>query len=163
VFERKLRILLANEIFRICQCNITVISSGYQCIGYARALYNVTITGFMAGNIKDFVETNQLSPKLDLQIATLHVCNLSCNTVYKDSPDGNDEDDNDDDDNDDDSTTSNSTHNNITSILAISVSSCAMVLLCLILGVLVYRYVAITVYWFQIYSYTGKRSTLGTN
>jgi len=140
MFERKLRVLLANEILRICQCNVTVISSGYQCIGYARALYNVTITGFMAGNIKDFVETNQISPKLHLQIATLHVCNQSCNATYKDSPDGNGNND----DDDDESATSNSTHNkNITSILAISVASGAMVLLCLILGVLVYRYVAI--------------------
>jgi len=110
----------------MCQCNVTVISSGYQCIGFSRALYNVTITGFMAGNIKDFT---QISPKFDLQIATVHVCNQSCNTTF-DSTNHDSDNNNDDDDN-----------KNITSILAISVASCAMVLLCLILGVLVYRYV----------------------
>ena len=135
--------LLEDEILRICRCNVTVTSSGYQCIGYSRALYNVTITGVMAGNIKDFVEHSQLAPELDLQIATVYVCNQSCNglvtntntTTHNDTHDG----DGDGDDNDE-STTSNTTHNNIvTSILAISIASCAMVLLCLILGVLVYR------------------------
>ncbi|XP_065891788.1 titin-like [Dysidea avara] len=136
LFERKLRVLLEDEILRICRCNVTVTSSGYQCIGYSRALYNVTITGFMAGNIKDFIEHSQLAPELDLQIATISVCNRSCNGLVSNTNTTHNDSRDDDVDNDDENTTSNNTHNNnVTSILAISMASFAMVLLCLILGV----------------------------
>ena len=124
---------MESVLLDLCQCNVTVTSSGYRCIENTRALYNVTITGFMAGNIRGFLEYSQLAPKLDLQIATLSVCNQSCSQMISITPTG-DRDENDE---------STSRNNNLTSILAISFASCAMVLLCLILGVLVYKYVTI--------------------
>ena len=90
----------------------------------------------MAGNIKDFIEHSQLAPELDLQIATISVCNRSCNGLVSNTNTTHNDSRDDDVDNDDENTTSNNTHNNnVTSILAISMASFAMVLLCLILGV----------------------------
>ena len=65
---------LTKSISELCKCDISVSPKRFQCAGEHKAYFDITVEGFMAGNIKEFLENNQLIPKFDLGFATLYVC-----------------------------------------------------------------------------------------
>jgi len=65
---------LTRSISKLCECDISITPKKFQCAGEHKAYFDITVEGFMAGNIKEFLENNQLIPKFDLGFATLYVC-----------------------------------------------------------------------------------------
>ena len=73
---------LKQNIFELCDCSVSLTSERFQCAGDKTAYLDVTVDGFMAGNIKEVLENSQLTTQLDLQIATLYVCDdRSCRST----------------------------------------------------------------------------------
>ena len=101
------------------------------------AWYNTTIMEPIARNIAEVLKSIQ---KFHFQIATLHICVLSCGAVTTDYNDTiHDDDDNHDNNNDNDNRKSDSKSK--TSILTVSLIACfVMIALCLILGLVTMRY-----------------------
>ena len=100
----------------------------FQCAGDNTAYLDITVNGFMAGNIKELLTTT-----LDLQLATLYVCNdRSCRATTTNNvtitPQGDD---------------SNGSDNHSISITAIIVCLCVLtlVVIFLIIALLFNRYV----------------------
>ena len=109
--------------------------------------------GSFSKNVTEVFENTHLAPKLFLQIATLYICNHSCEGVtdnsgttnlndndknVKENGSGDDDDDDYDDDADDDDI-KNSQFNAIVLILAISFACFMIVVLCFMFGVLTFR------------------------
>ena len=112
--------------------------------------------GSFSKNVTEVLENTHLAPKLFLQIATLYICNHSCEGMTdnsgttnlndndkNDKENGNGDDDDDDDDYDDDDADDddikNSEFNAIILILAISFACFMIVVLCFMFGVLTFR------------------------
>ena len=103
----------------------------FTCNSNTKAVYSVEITGYMARNVQQYLYSYHLTKQLDLQIATLYVCDQFCEQN--------------DDDHDveltavDDNTNTTVTYNDDHTI-AISLASCALALLVIaIVSVLIYR------------------------
>ena len=102
----------------------------FTCNSNTKAVYSVEIAGYMAGNVQQYLHNYHLTKQLDLQIATLYVCDQFC------------EQNNDDhveltaiDDNTNTTVTYSDDHT-----IAISLASCALALLVIaIVSVLIYR------------------------
>jgi len=109
----------------------------FQCAGDNTAYLDVTVNGFMAGNIKEFLEDSQLTPKLDLQFATLYVCNDgSCRAtttinVTSDKPTNPQGDD----------VNGSDSHNVSITAIIICFSALTSAVVCLIIALVLNRYV----------------------
>jgi len=64
---------LKHKVLELCDCSVSLVSERFQCGGDNTAYLDVTLNGFMAGNIKELLR-NKLTVTLDLQNATLYVC-----------------------------------------------------------------------------------------
>ena len=76
-FEKLLLDALRQSILELCDCDVFVIPKRFQCVEEHTAYFDVTVEGFMAGNVKELLEKDKLTSKLDLEIATLYVCSDS--------------------------------------------------------------------------------------
>ena len=114
---------------QVCKCNVSVFSLMFTCNSNTKAVYSVQITGYRARNVQQYLYNYHLTKQIDLQIATLYVCDQFCeqngdHEVELKAM------------NDDNTTVSyNDDHT-----IAISLASCALALLVIaILSVLIYR------------------------
>lgn len=55
-----------------------MIPTTFTCSSNTKAVYTVQITGYMAKNIQQYLYDYHLATQLDLQIATLYVCDKFC-------------------------------------------------------------------------------------
>jgi len=123
------------NILELCNCSVSVVSERFQCAGDNTAYLDITVDGFMAGNIKEFLENSQLTTKLDLQFATLYVCNdgscKAANTMINNNvttaPQGDDDSDN---------------HNLSITAIIICFSVLTSAVICLIIALVLNRYVS---------------------
>ena len=102
----------------------------FTCNSNTKAVYSVEITGYRARNVQQYLYNYHLTKQLDLQIATLYVCDQFCEQTTDVGV----------------KATSDNTNTNITNTysddhtIAISLASSALALLVIaMLTVLVYR------------------------
>ncbi|XP_065892023.1 uncharacterized protein [Dysidea avara] len=77
-YDSELSAILSEHIFELCGCNVNISTERFDCISDARALYNVKLTGFMAGNVKQFLTNGQLGIELVSETVTLYICDPPC-------------------------------------------------------------------------------------
>ena len=131
MYAKNISVALEKYIYhQVCKCNVSVFPLMFTCNSNTKAVYSVQITGYRARNVQQYLYSYHLTKQLDLQIATLYVCDQFCEQT------------------DDVVMTARNDNANTTSVysddhtIAISLASCALALLVIaILSVLMYRYV----------------------